>query len=122
VNRAALYGAISVVLALCLIARIVSHPAHGAPPPGSDGSLSPWFEGLMRPDTGTSCCNDSDCRVYSDDKVRITEGAYEIYIDEGWRRVPPEKILHNKANPTGEYVACFLPSMGVLCLVLPSMT
>lgn len=109
-------------LALALFLAIALH-AKAALPEGSDGSLSPWFQSLERPDLpGASCCNTADCRMYEDRKVRITEGAYEIFIDGNWRRVPSERIVQNKANPTGQFVACYTPSLGILCLVRPAET
>jgi hypothetical protein len=110
-----------------LAALILLHAAAAAlaaPPPGADPALGPWFCSLMRPDTGSPCCSEADCRMT---EYRIEGNGLEVLIDERygpgtearWVPVPPQKIVRNAGNPTGSAVACWTPAMGILCFVLP---
>lgn len=110
--RAILLTAVLSALLTLVAARI----APAAPPSGTDpdSATAQWYRSLQTPE-GSSCCSDSDCRAYPDDKVRVRDGAYEVFIAEEWRRVPADKILKGRPNPTGNAVACWLPSSGVLC-------
>jgi len=90
-----------------------------APPPGATGQYNEYFKGLMRPDTGTSCCDESDCRFTP---ARSTPTGWEALTQDGtWVQIPPTKILHGKKSPTGMAILCHLPHAGVLCFVLPDM-
>ena len=90
-----------------------------APPPGSTGQYNNYFKNLMRPDTRTSCCDESDCRFTP---ARSTPSGWEALTQEGtWVPIPPSKILHDKKSPTGMAILCHLPTVGVLCFVLPEI-
>ena len=100
-------------------------PAPGAPPPNADPAMSEYFQGLEVPGgehQGWGCCDWSDCRQYTDDKVRQEGGGWEVFIDGDWRKVPPEHLITNKATPTGNYIACWTPAYGVLCFQRPTET
>lgn len=111
-----------------MVLLLLTSAALAAPPAGSDptSALASWYRGLLRPDTGTSCCSEADCRpvVY-----RTTGDHYEAFIDrktfgseapDDWLTVPPEKILRT-ANPTGEAIACYYMQK-ILCFVSGSAT
>jgi hypothetical protein len=90
----------------------------GAPPPGADESLAPWFQSLMVPPgngamSNTPCCSLADCR---NAQYRATATGYEAFIDrktfgsdapDAWLPVPGVRVLHRKDNPTGEAVICW---------------
>ena len=104
---------------LTLALALVAGAALAAPPPGADPKFRSYFLGLMRPDTGTSCCDESDCRFTA--SRRNTAGLWEAMNQDGdWIQIPPEKIIKGKTTPTGQPILCWLPSMGVLCFVEPS--
>ncbi len=94
-------------------AVLVGSVAVGAPPENADPALAPWFRSLAQPGTGVSCCSIADCRPVN---ARITSTGYEIFVQDRWLIVPPEKILRGKENPTGKPVACVLNGE-VLCFV-----
>jgi hypothetical protein len=98
----------------------IAPTASAAPPPGSDpnGPVSTWFRDLMRPDTNTSCCDASDCRRV---EARMTPRGWDARIGNAWLAVPPDRVLR-QSNPTGEAVACYLPSLGIICFVPPPQT
>jgi len=63
--------------------------------------------------------------------TRIAGDHYEVLIDarfprhegEGeWLAVPADKILERQDNPTGDPVACWIPSVGVFCFVRAAET
>ncbi len=110
------------ILVLAIVLGVTLAFAHP-----SDDADAQWFMSLQRPDTGTTCCSgpgnpNPDCLTV---KARQTADGYEVLIDERfpgrqraeWERVPPQKILQHSPNPTGSAVACWLPSIGVLCFV-----
>ena len=88
--------------------------AAAAPPPDADYRLTPWFQSLRQPGTGTSCCSIADCRTTD---YRISGDTYEALIDGRWVTVPAEKILQRADNPTGRAVVCWTPALGILCFV-----
>lgn len=114
------------VLAALLAAAAAPPIALAAPPEGADPALGPWFRSLMRPDTGTPCCSEADCRIT---EYRNVDGRFEVLIDDRyipgleprWVAVPPGKTVINAGNPTGSAVACWTPRLGLLCFVLPPL-
>jgi hypothetical protein len=81
--------------------------AVGAPPPDSDGSLHTWYEGLKQPGTDW----------------READSGYEVRIRGAWVRVPPQRILSQRENPTGRAVACFNETTRIIyCFVRTSET
>ncbi len=98
-------------------------PVHAAPPDNADPTLTPWFKGLRQPGTGAECCSVADCRAA---EVRRDAQGYEVKVDDKWHvsstfwlRVPAERILDERINPTGGAVLCYTPEAGILCFVPP---
>ena len=98
-----------------------------------DDQDAEWYQSLKRPDLGGSCCTGPhaivpDCLPV--ESRQTADGFYEAYIDRrfpgqdvpGWVRVPPQKVLQKSANPVGRAVACWMPSIGILCFVRPADT
>lgn len=113
------------MLRACLMLAVVLFPgtAGARPPENADPALSPWFQGLRQPRTGTSCCSIADCRATD---FRQTGDSYDVLIDEKfgispprWLSVPPERILSDTGNPTGSAVVCYTPALGIMCFVRP---
>lgn len=102
-----------------------AHPARGAPPPGADPLLAPWFKSLQRPDVAGGCCDLSDCRAVN---ARVGKTGWQALLkpadfpvsDETWVDIPETKILRGKDNLAGSAVVCWMPNMGVLCFVEPA--
>src|SRR5262245_29197381 len=81
-----------------------------------------WFKSVRSPN-GIPCCDIADGH-------RTTwrgnnKGGYEVPIEGQWRAVPPEAIVNNAGNPTGEaivwyvrlgvdgfHIRCFVPGDG----------
>ncbi|MEW6767961.1 MAG: hypothetical protein AB1342_08015 [Pseudomonadota bacterium] len=102
---------------------LFSIPTFALPPDNADPAMAPWFKSLRQPETGAECCSISDCRPA---EVRHDNQGYEVRIDQSWNisavfwlRVPAERILENRDNPTGKAVLCFTPEAGILCFVPP---
>ena len=98
-------------------------PVHAVPPDNADPALAPWFKGLRQPGTGAECCSIADCRAA---EVRRDAQGYEVKVDHKWHissafwlRVPAERILAERHNPTGGAVLCYTPEAGILCFVPP---
>jgi hypothetical protein len=112
------------LLVLVCSAFLVPAAASAAPPAGTDPSSpeSRWYHGLIQPGSRMDCCGMADCRPVV---ARQHGNHWEVFIDpaqfrEGtgeWTVVPDDKILHGHDNPTGEPVACWTKSLGVLCFV-----
>jgi hypothetical protein len=86
-------------------------------------NIRSWFKGVRSPH-GVPCCDIADGHrtTWRGNK----EGGYEVPIEGEWRLVPPESIVYNAGNPTGEaivwyvrqgtnayYIRCFVPGDGV---------
>jgi len=113
-------GAKALVALAVGLALGISFAASAAPPPGANPNdpMATWFRDLMRPDTNTSCCDSSDCRrVVS----RMTPTGWDARIGNAWLSLPPDRVLHQD-NPTGEAIACYLPTLGIICFVPPPQT
>jgi hypothetical protein len=113
--RASVTGAMAIALSIA--------PVHAQPPDNVDPSLSPWFNSLKQPGTGAGCCSIADCRPA---EVRRDSQGYEVKIDHRWHassmfwlRVPANRILDERNNPTGQAVLCYTPEAGILCFVPP---
>jgi hypothetical protein len=55
-----------------------------------------WFNRQLAID-GTKCCDESDAHVGENVDWRMVGGHYEVYILDGWHRVPPERVM--RSNP-----------------------
>jgi hypothetical protein len=86
-------------------------------------NIRSWFKSVRSPH-GIPCCDISDGHqtTWRGDK----SGGYEVPIEGEWLPVPPEAIIYNAGNPTGEavvwyvrqgangyYIRCFVPGGGV---------
>ena len=113
--RASMKGAVAIALSVTAV--------YAAPPDNADPSLTPWFNSLKQPGTGAECCSIADCRAA---EVRQDSQGYEVKVDHKWHvsstfwlRVPAERILDERHNPTGGAVLCYTPEAGILCFVPP---
>ena len=100
-------------IAVCLSLPAFAHD-HNRP------DLDQWYRSLERPDRvgqysgagGTSCCNLRDCHEteaeYRGSEVWARLGYRKdgAWILLNWMRVPEQKILKKKHNPTGSPVIC----------------
>ena len=96
--------------------------AWARPPEGGpvDPALHDWYESLKEPGTNFPCCSIADCRPVD---YKLDPGGYEALVETRWVRVPDDKILHGKPNPTGRGVLCRSPISGtILCFVPASET
>jgi hypothetical protein len=85
----------------CLLAGT---SAFAAPPPGSDGTLAPWYHSLRVPGfPDAMCCDVADCRNYP---VRTDGDHYQVLYDDHWLTVPTKAVSERVDNPTGDYVTC----------------
>jgi hypothetical protein len=99
-----------------------------------DSPYKEWFENLQRPDNdrhperqsdpkSLSCCGAGDV-VKTKFKVESNGGTYPediwyAWLDEGWTKIPPEKIVRDFA-PNGQpylfmlanTIQCFVPPKG----------
>lgn len=108
---------LATAVALCLCAPAFAHD-HVNP------NFDSWYQSLQRPDTAgnsqgyfgggiLSCCNKSDCHE-TEAEIRDNDWWARLVVRDSdgsetkrdWVRVPPEKIIRNKANPTGSPVIC----------------
>lgn len=95
--------------------------------------ISEWFRSLMRNDTNTSCCNESDCRKV-EARINNKTGLWEVYIKPGtgegefnvegllphWVEIPADTVLI-RDNPTGQAVVCWTPTR-VYCFIPQTMS
>ena len=111
------------VAAFCsaaFIALLAFGALQAAPAENSDPSMHGWFESLKQPGSGVSCCSIADCRPVD---YKLDADGYEALVEARWVRVPDDKILHGKRNPTGRGVLCRSPISGtILCFVPASET
>lgn len=76
------------------------HGQHG----GTADSVSRWFKSLRSPGSGVSCCDQADGHLTD---YRVVKGRYLVKIEGGWYNVPPERIIRDSGNPTGEGVVFY---------------
>jgi len=88
-----------------------------------DPKIRDWFKSV-RSKNGIPCCDMAD--GHRTTWRGTSEGGYEVPIADEWRKVPPEAIVYNAGNPTGEaivwyvkqgeniyHIRCFVPGGGV---------
>lgn len=103
---------------------------------GSDPEIRQWYKSLMQPDNpNASCCGEADAYWCDDISVRngkmycrITDPRPDAPLGRPHREIgeefeiPPEKLKHDRGNPTGHYliflrvdgyVWCFVQAGGV---------
>jgi hypothetical protein len=107
-----------VAAAIFLAALCVAVAAFADPPSGAltTGPIHDWFQSLEVPGTNTSCCSEADCRPVD---YRLADKGYEVFIENEWRAVPEDRVLHGKTNPTGRGILCRMPYSGVILCFVP---
>ena len=101
-------------------ALLAAGALEAAAPENGEPSMHGWFESLKQPGSGVSCCSIADCRPVD---YKLNGEGYEALIETRWMRIPDDKILHGKPNPTGRAVLCRSPISGtILCFVPASET
>ena len=98
--------------------------AKAEPPPGADPNspMAKWFRSLDRPDGLGGCCSSADCREV---EARIVDGHWRVEIKGVEWDIPDKVIIHQKDNPTGHAVACWIDigdGPHFLCFVAGSET
>ena len=79
-----------------------------------------WFKRLKNQRTGLPCCDQADC---ARTEARTRGNRWEAKAPDGsWVTVPPEHVVNNQGNPTGEPILCSYMSFegnwwDVYCLV-----
>ena len=78
-----------------------------------------WFKALKNSRYGNSCCDESDC---ARTEARTHGDQWEARAPDGsWVVIPPDRIVLDQGNPTGEPILCASDSGGarwrVLCFV-----
>lgn len=77
---------------------------------------SDWFRSLMRPDTGTSCCNVSDCHKTVAD---WRGNQWWAKVEEQWTPIPNEKVVKDHDSFDGEAYVCSGTARFIFCFVPP---
>lgn len=87
-----------------------------------DPQTRQWFKSIRSPN-GTPCCDIADGHRTTW-RANPQTGQYEVPIDGEWIPVPPEAIVRDTGNPTGEaivwygymlgkpWIRCFVPEGG----------
>jgi hypothetical protein len=73
-------------------------------------SISRWFKSLRSPGSGVSCCDRADGHLTA---YRVVKGRYWVQIQGAWYQVPPERIIRDSGNPTGEGVVFYATIINV---------
>jgi hypothetical protein len=91
-----------------------------------DPKIRDWFKSVRSPH-GIPCCDIADGHTTTWRKSEKEGFEYEVPIEGEWQVVPPEAIVNNARNPTGEsivwyvrqytdrgswYIRCFVPGSG----------
>jgi len=120
----------NVAVTRVLLTALLSLPLPAAAQEGHHGEGHDRWHGelyskLMRPDTGTSCCNLADCRPT---EIRTNGDHYEVKKEGRWIRVPPEKIVKVTAPDGGPHICAPPLTSGawgpddVFCIIMPMET
>jgi hypothetical protein len=86
-----------------------------AAPPLPAAGLGEWFKSLRQPQTGMSCCDESDCRRLAREDVEIRDGDYWVFNHGRWAKVDEDKILH-RPNEAEAPVLCSTPNT-IFCFI-----
>lgn len=81
----------------------------------ADAQQDNWMRSLIRPDTGTSCCNLNDCNPTD---AEWHNGQWWAVYQGTWRAIPPEKVLSKPLSMDGEAWLCAMERT-VFCFVPP---
>lgn len=123
--------ALALAMAVGVLVRCTTDPAEAAPPAiGSEdheilSPHGPWVRSLTIPGTGSSCCDESDCRPVD---ARRGPSGWQVRWRPGqlpgaptdWTDVPESAVLV-RDNPTGIPIACWHGG-AVRCFVPASAT
>src|ERR1700722_3898617 len=96
---------------LYLIALLLSmeHPESFAFDNGQYGdvpdNIRSWFKGV-KSSNGVPCCDMAD--GHRTTWRGTASGGYEVTIEGEWAGVPPESIVYNAGNPTGEAIVWYV--------------
>lgn len=93
-----------VAAAVCLMACVAWSAESGNPYP--DSATGDWFQSLMIPGIGTSCCSAADCHQVVSEFRDGHYWAITRYYNE-WIPIPDQRVLH-EANPLRMAVLCEL--------------
>lgn len=74
-----------------------------------------WFKSLMRPDTGTSCCDAADCKPT---RAENRDGQWFAEVEGIMRPVPPKSVLAFPVSYDGRAYVC-VSGGKVLCFIRP---
>jgi hypothetical protein len=69
-----------------------------------------WFKSVRSPN-GVPCCDIADGHRTTWDK-RTGDDRYWVPIEGEWTPVPPEAVVHDAGNPTGEAVVWYVKMQG----------
>jgi hypothetical protein len=109
------------VIAWALAMMFVAVPGLAHSPEDTDPAMAPWFNSLMNPSNGGSCCNERDCATVSTRDLKIENGSYWVRDPDPtnvvWLMVPTGQILKRYDNPTGKPVAC-IANHHVACFIM----
>lgn len=92
-------------LSLLLAGILTAHAFDNGQYNNVDPKVRDWFKSV-RSRNGIPCCDIAD--GHSTTWRGTSEGGYEVPIEGEWRHVPPEAIVYNAGNPTGEAVVWFV--------------
>ncbi len=91
----------------------------------SDKKRDDWYRSLMRPDTKTSCCHLTDCKMTVAVQVdgiwwaEVKGGSPDVSGD-GELQIPADKVLDHPLSIDGEAYVCMSPTTQfVFCFVPP---
>ncbi len=114
--------AVAVFLATIIFvhAQEAAHEGHHG---AEHSKLHHWYAGLLRPDTGGSCCSSSDCTAT---QGRMVNGKWQAKKDGRWIDIPDSKIVRNAESFNTSAHICAPPSVSmayppdyVFCFVRP---
>jgi hypothetical protein len=117
-----------VVLVVLTIAFVDPAPAQdhqGHMGQGHEKWHEKFYQGLLRNDTKTSCCNLGDCRP-TQSRMNEKLHQYEVLLDGEWV-VAPADVIQKKGAPDGGAHVCAPQQVGtnkgkLYCVVLPPET
>ncbi len=122
-----LIAALSILLFSALWARATTH--YAGEWDNVDPAMRSWFRNLKSPH-GVPCCDMADGHPTLED----WRGQNEYWVPnplaaetnaDGWIQVPPEAVVYDAKNPTGEavvwyviqnrhvFIRCFVPGSGI---------
>lgn len=87
----------------------------------AEPSRSEWFKSLMMPNSTTSCCDISDCKMTP---AEWKDGQWHVKVWGYDRVVPPEKILKSPKSIDGEAYVCAViggATAAIRCFIPPNL-